>query len=202
LKKKKDIFCPKPGKAKRNGYINNIKNTYYDLDNEVKINLKKGNKENIFPECKKMQKINEKGEIDLKIYAKGVVNKYKKEILEARRKLGYGSKQLIFDDEPISATDIDNIDQLATKKGRSKLFWYGIIYQITEIDEFQIKGESYGGMTTLTLFDRWHFTVRDAITKPETWHFPLIRAIRNYLFKELGLDIEDLKINENSCYSR
>jgi hypothetical protein len=192
------MFCPKPGKPKRNGYINNTKNTYYDLDNKVKISLKKGNKKimsNILPECKKMQRINEKGEIDLIVYAKGVVNKYKKEILEARRKLGYGSKQLIFDDGPISAADIDNIDQLATKKGRSKLFWYGIIYQITEIDEFQIKGESYGGMTTLTLFDRWHFAVRDAITKPETWHFPLIRAIRNYLFNELGLDIEDLKIN-------
>ena len=99
------MFCPKPGKPKRNGYINNTKNTYYDLDNKVKISLKKGNKKimsNILPECKKMQRINEKGEIDLKVYAKGVVNKYKKEILEARRKLGYGSKQLIFDDEPIN----------------------------------------------------------------------------------------------------
>lgn len=199
------MICRKPGKPKRDEYISNYKNTYYDLDNEVKISLKKGNKKimpNILPECIQTQKINEKGEIDLQVYAKGVVNKYKKEILEARRKLGYGSKQLIFDDEPISAADIDNIDQLATKKGRSKLFWYGIIYQITEIDEFQIKGESYGGMTTLTLFDRWHFAVRDATTKPKTWHFPLIRAIRNYLFKELGLDIEDLNINGKFDWKR
>ncbi len=83
LKKKKDMFCRKPGKPKCDRNINNFKNTYHDLENEVKINQKKGNKKiisNIVPERIQTQKINANGEIDLKTYAIGVVDKYKKEI--------------------------------------------------------------------------------------------------------------------------
>ena len=68
------------------------------------------------------------GHIDLNWYAKIVVNQYKKSILNARKKLGHTSPQVIFDDRPIRAEDVDDIENLATKRGRSRIFWYGLIY--------------------------------------------------------------------------
>jgi hypothetical protein len=131
--------------------------------------------------------------INLNLYANKVLNIYKKSILEVRKKIGYGSNQVLFDDIPIRAENCTDIKKLATKRGRSKIFWYGLIYEISEILPNQKSKPLYGGMTTLTLPERWHFAVRDSVEKPATWHLPLIKKIRDFLFIELGFNNDDLR---------
>jgi len=50
-------------------------------------------------------------------------------------------------------------------------------------------------MTTLTLDDRWHYALRDALIKSKKWHLPLIQKIRDYLFIKLNLVNGDLQRN-------
>ncbi len=153
------------------------------------VNRNKANCKNIND-----RKTDKCGHIDLNWYATIILKKYKQSILNARKKLGSASPQILFDDRPIRAENVDDIEKLATRRGRSKIFWYGLIYQICEILPNKIIGKSYGGMTTLTLYERWHLAIKDSMEKPETWHYPLINKIREFLFFELSLDIESLKI--------
>jgi len=80
-----------------------------------------------------IQKRAKNGQIDLKWYIDEIINSYKEEIIKARRKLGFKAHQTLFDDNPLKAEDIDNLEEIATKKGRAKYFWYGLIYEISEI---------------------------------------------------------------------
>ena len=138
--------------------------------------------------------ITKNGKINLNQYVKIVIDNYRELILNNRRELGFKSEQLRFNNACIRSEDIERlgkkIEDIASKRGRSKYLWFGLVYLIIDINSAQ----SYGGMTTLTLDDRWHFTVRSALTKPETWHYPLIKLIREHLLEFVE---QDLKINED-----
>ncbi len=113
--------------------------------------------------------VKKNGKLDIKAYARIVKSAYAKEILEERRKRGFGLVQYRFDKQgnwvgtidPIKAEEVKNIEELASAKGRSKLFWYGIVYEIT----YRSTGRSIGGYTTGSLRKRWSDYVIDTISR-------------------------------------
>lgn len=134
----------------------------------------------------------------LKKYSNVIISEYKQYIIQKRKQLGLKTNQLRLSKcPPIKKEDVINIEQLATRKGRSRLLWYGVIYKITIINAKNPKEKYYGGMTTLTLPERWHMNIKSAFMKPETWHYPLINEIRNFIFQDLGFINENLKIDNS-----
>jgi len=138
----------------------------------------------------------ENGKIALDYYAKIIVKKYKDKIRERRKALGFLSVQKRLSKmEPIRHDQVKNINKIASKNGRIKYFWFGLVYQITTLKIDGTDDKKYAGMTALTLNHRWRWYGKSALIKPEHWHYPVIKQMRKVLFDETGYIEEDLKIN-------
>ncbi|MFX1258858.1 MAG: hypothetical protein ACFFAN_13450 [Promethearchaeota archaeon] len=135
----------------------------------------------------KFKQIKNNGKIDLKAYARILVNGYREDILKARRELGFNPKQIRLKDFVIKADEIKDIEEIASAKGRSKYFWHGIVYEIAEILPVGIKGQSIAGFTKDTLTKRWTHYVKNTLLKPAYRDYGIHKLIYDYL-NNFGLD--------------
>ena len=96
-------------------------------------------------------------EIDLKSYAKIIIEHYRQEILRAYTELGINPKQLrLGGNICFKRSDFENTDKFdEIVNSRDKYLWYGLVYDITEILFDNIEGDTIGGFTTGSMRSRW-----------------------------------------------
>jgi len=179
-------------KGLNNSYKKDLKESFKKDDPSIRNNLIEKNIGKRF--------LTKDGSIDIKKYARLTVRAYKEYILQTRRELGFKRKQLRFDDTPIKATDFESIkefEKLATYRGRTKLFWYGLIYEITYTSSESGETEKIAGFTKLTLPQRWHYYVQQAL---EGGREEMDYKIRDFLYVECGFSREDLKLDNGEWY--
>lgn len=105
--------------------------------------------------------------INLEGYAKIVSEFYREDVLESRKMLGFKSKQLLFGGDIIikrkDFKDPKEFEEIV--RNRKKYFWYGLLYEMSEILPGNIKGETIAGYTTSSLSSRWSKYVFKAVFK-------------------------------------
>ncbi len=131
--------------------------------------------------------------IDLKSYAKIVIENYREEIKRDYEALGINPKQLrLGGDFCFKRSDFENPDKFdEIVNSRDKYLWYGLVYEITEILSDKTEGKNIGGFTTDSMRNRWKNYVFKAVFQQGKGG-KLHKSIYNYLY-EYGF--ENLKIN-------
>ena len=135
---------------------------------------------------------NKLGKINLKEYAKVVIEYYRQDIKRAYKTLGINSKQLRlggdFSFKQSDFEDTDKFDEIVNS--REKYLWYGLVYEITEILSNNTEGKTIGGFTTSSMRNRWKNYVFKAVFQQGKGG-KLHKLIYDYLYQ---VGFENLKI--------